>query len=455
MNGRYYGFNCMTYKFLEIPDALKNITQEYLLNNQLYSFDKDQVKNFLDFFQMHRCFFLGNIDITVNKPKMPIFSFCPVHNCNFTCRYCFAKESNYYDHQIISADTVSSVFYYMLSRFKEYDDFRLEFVSGGEPLLNFHAIKHACLLAEKLRAENKNIRVFLVTNGSLLTDDILSFLEKHNVYLGISFEGTEDYQNYLRQMKSGNKSYDCVAPIIKKIKHNHQLTNLNNNLWIISVITSYCSSLEEIIEAHLKLGIQSAELRIARGNEESKLFLNHDNVDYFKSLYQKLFHYLSINLLNNRFKPLFLILNNYDTFGKLVKRLICGDHVLYRCGAGATKLAFAANGDIYPCDSFAGHTNYRLGNAKDVYHAEYFSREDIRNREPCSHCEFRFLCGGDCYYNSFVNRKDPQNCNTAYCLLMKELCDLAVKLVILLKNDQYKFTQIQRHLIMRDYINNY
>lgn len=453
----YYIFNCITYKFLRVPHNLQLMMDFYINNSRINSKDKALIKEFLDFLYIHKDFFSLKIDVYEVPPKMPIFSFCPTHNCNFQCKYCFSKNAIKYDGVTITTDIIDAVFKYMRASYNNYNSFRLEFVSGGEPLLNFDAIKYACVLADELKIKGININIFLVTNASLLTSEILKFLEDHNVSLGITFEGTEKSQNFLRSMKNGEKSYPIVLKNIKYIKATESLFNIRKNLWIISIITSYCTSLVDIVESCLELEINSAELRVARGDQNDELFLNSTNLSHFVNLYLELNEYILKNIQNNNYRPLYLILNNYDTWGKLIKRIICQEMVIYRCNAGVNKFAFAANGDIYPCDSFVGDENYKLGNVYENVKLRYkiSIRKNVEQRSPCSECKYKYICGGDCYYNSIINNNDVQKSNTAYCSLMKELCSLAINMVLFLKKDEQKYNEIKRYLNMRDYFNRY
>jgi sulfatase maturation enzyme AslB (radical SAM superfamily) len=62
---------------------------------------------------------------------------------------------------------------------------------GGEPLFNFTLIKDAVSLADELsRKSGRRPRYSLSTNGSLITDEIVGFFQKHRFALEIGFDGT-------------------------------------------------------------------------------------------------------------------------------------------------------------------------------------------------------------------------------------------------------------------------
>jgi len=459
INQLNYCMNCMTYEVISIPTDISEMLKNYIETKRIQTYEKDKILEFIEFINNNSLFFKEDIVISEPKVKKQIFSLCPEHWCNFKCRYCFAKDRDGYKGQQISNIIIDKIFSFMIEQHKECKSFRLEFVSGGEPLLNFDAVKYACITAEKYtRKYNICFEIVLVTNGSLFTDEILKYLDEHNVYMGISFEGTEEYQNKLRIMKNNANSYHTVIKNIKRITNTSEFVNVKKNLWTISVITKECNSLIDIIESNMKLGISSMELRIARGDEQDEIYLNAKNVTHFKTLYNDLYMYLVNEIAHEKYEVLFVILNNYDTFGKLIKKIICKNYVPYRCSAGVSKHAFTANGDIYPCDSFVGCIDFFMGNVDTniINNSLILKKRNVSDRNPCHSCEFKYLCGGDCYYNSYINNGNYSICGEAYCMLMKHLCDLSIKIATLIKEEHFqKYKEIERYLRMRDIINQY
>ncbi|MFQ9150415.1 MAG: SPASM domain-containing protein [Blautia sp.] len=59
-----------------------------------------------------------------------------------------------------------------------------------------------------------------------------------------------------------------------------------------------------------------------------------------------------------------MIINENDQFGKILKRLILNQLHIRRCYAGCNKITICPDGSIYPCDSFVGKENYKIGDIK-------------------------------------------------------------------------------------------
>ena len=91
-------------------------------------------------------------------------------DCNYRCSYCYQNRSNLYLNANIAKNAVDYFYPYFT------DGCYLTFY-GGEPLLAFDTIRAVVAQIELLEKINKkNIRFSITTNGSLLTDDIIHFL---------------------------------------------------------------------------------------------------------------------------------------------------------------------------------------------------------------------------------------------------------------------------------------
>jgi uncharacterized protein len=138
--------------------------------------------------------------------------------CNSACVYCYQKFAGYYA-QIIDVKKIDIFFmwvdnYVRLNRIKE---FSLE-LFGGEPLL---AHQYFPYLFKKLSEfkSNNNIKtqVSIISNLSLLTDDLIQILVDNDVEFKISIDGNKQVHDSRRHLKNGESSYDKTVEAIKKI----------------------------------------------------------------------------------------------------------------------------------------------------------------------------------------------------------------------------------------------
>jgi sulfatase maturation enzyme AslB (radical SAM superfamily) len=114
---------------------------------------------------------------------------------------------------------------------------------GGEPLLCFDIVKHAVHCVEK-RNKNKEKRIIftLTTNGSLLTDNMLSFFNRNVFRLVLSFDGlTQD---------SGRKSGSLQATreLVPRIRSYPKINFIINCVCTPATVSRLTESVKYIIE---------------------------------------------------------------------------------------------------------------------------------------------------------------------------------------------------------------
>src|SRR3990170_2286015 len=103
--------------------------------------------------------------------------------CNFNCAYCYQKKGK---QRLDSAVLTRAVRFFQPFFAREcFIDFY-----GGEPLLAFEEIRRTVEQIERL-SKKRGIKAHysLTTNGSLLNDYILDFLEDHEFSVLLSFDG--------------------------------------------------------------------------------------------------------------------------------------------------------------------------------------------------------------------------------------------------------------------------
>lgn len=462
-----YLFDIYSYKTIRISRQEYDLFEEVLNNpEKLYSLytSSDFRKNILpeilngNFFRKVK---IGNIKYDELFKQTPILSFTPVHNCNLSCIYCYANSGlNYKDHiKITDKDIICKTLNFFDYMFKNTKKIKIEFVGGGEPLLHFKSLKNIISVLKEF-CDNKSYlyKIQLITNGTLLNNRIINWIDSNQINLGISLDGNSEIQNVQRPFRNGMQTYNIIYENIKTILNDKYVSNHTKSIWGVVVLTTKVDDIHKVIEHHHSIGIRSLEIRIARGKENSNdVLLNKSTLNHFKQLYYKLVNDFIDDINNGNYNLLLSIINNYDTFGKILKRLINSERVLYRCGAGKWKFACTASGEIYPCDSFVGNKKYLIANINDSYLnqklIDEFYNTNVQTIANCTTCGFRYLCGGDCYYNSLLNCNSINNTKTCFCELNKYLCSLAIHLVYEMKKNDEKYYKIKSIVHAREIIN--
>ncbi len=384
------------------------------------------------------------------------FSLAPITKCNLQCAYCFADAGQNFtsEQKEFTPERIQDVVNFLLTTFPECDQFRLDFVSGGEPLLNPDKLFTILnVTSERFAHHNKNITYWLCTNATLLTEDILKQLDTYNVQIGISIDGNQDVNDKCRMYKNGDGTYQDIVRAIHLVQNSEKISNYIKYIWGLSVITTHTNGLVSILKHHKKLGFKNIQMKFARLNKNNPLAITHDQLpmvfNWIDDLLQCFYECLNNNDLNT---PL-MFLNENDHLGKILQRLIIKKPFIFRCHAGRDKFSFAPNGDIYPCDSFVGVEKYRMG---DIYSGisedipDLFTSLSVIQRQVCKDCWARFVCGGDCFHNSYCVNSNIEIPDDTFCRIMKYMIKKSlVTLNLLYKNNKNVLGRIKHILEIR------
>ena len=431
----------------------------YLLdcwNYEIKIIDDKQYVKYVELEQLAAINDERNIDEFVNRKfEQGNFSFAPYHGCNLRCKYCFAASGDNFTgsrkdmSESMLKEIMDFVYFDILKNCKSY---RLDFVSGGEPLLNFDIIKHAIKYGEELfQRTGKKLTIFLVTNGTINIQKYWDFLNESNVYLGVSIDGTQKNHDEFRKDMNQNGTYHTVLNTIDSVIHSSKYSSKFRAIWGLCVITGKTQSLIDMLLSVKETGIKQMQMKFARLPKDHDLALNADALDQIKTVYSEFTEFLAHNIENHDLSNLNMILNETDYFGKYIFRLLIKSINPYRCGAGKNKFSFDVQGNIYPCDSFVGNNDYLIGNVKigvqrDVI--ERFKAATIDNRPLCKSCWAKYLCGGDCYHNSYLSNQNIEHPDEIFCELTKYFIEMAAYLINKLKETN-QLTSLQKVLSVK------
>lgn len=385
-------------------------------------------------------------------------SFPTIHKCNLKCKYCFAdageKFAKSHKEVIISEKIICKALEYMVYTLAPYANYyRIDFVSGGEPLLQYKTIqfvqRQAVQLSNKI---GKPILIWACTNGTCFNDATIKMLNDTHLSIGISLDGPQKKHDSARIFKDGTGTYDTVLNTIDYLSKNMNTTRKIKDAWVLSVLHKENLNPLEILEHHISCGFNTIQMTPARLPNNHPLAIGNKEMDELISNYHKMKRKIIYEIFNNNISSLKIILNDRDCLGRIILLLIQKQKLIYRCGAGKYKIAVAANGDIYPCDSFVGDEQFIIGNlfsSEKKLNNKDFIQSHIFNRKPCSTCWNRYLCGGDCYYNSYVLTTKIMGVDEKRCTLKKELSVCAIEIVYALSKNTPIFRSIVKFINKR------
>ena len=172
--------------------------------------------------------------------------------CNMSCVYCQANNGRTKPHLFMDPNTAEKAVDIALQSPEEYLSFEFQ---GGEPFLNFEIIKHIVNYAEENKGNHK-INYNVVTNLTLVSDEILDFLIEYSFSISTSTDGPQTVHDRNRYFTSGTGTYSKVIESVNKIR--------NAGLRVGAIETTTRMSLDypkEIVRSYVNMGFDSIFLR--------------------------------------------------------------------------------------------------------------------------------------------------------------------------------------------------
>ena len=318
-DSEYYVYDYINHVTLQVSKNFLGVLNDFesgKIKNTTYENEKNTLLILIDNGLLYSNSIEKDNYLVENDPEIAYLSLAPVYDCNFRCRYCFGKSGTYYidSPRIFTSELVAKTLdFFFYEAFPHAKKYRIDFVSGGEPLLNFEAIKHIIQYSESFqKSSQKHVSIWLCTNGSLLTDTICQYLDEHNVSLGISIDGDEYHHDYNRLDNNGEGTYSKVVNNYCALKESKHLSSRFKDVWALSVITPINCDLVSILNHHYQLGFSSIQMKIMRDKHSS-----NGDIEFYNRLnteIKKLAKYLLKRFKDGDESELWLILNHNDMF---------------------------------------------------------------------------------------------------------------------------------------------
>ena len=148
------------------------------------------------------------------KPIVKALCLNIAHDCNLACKYCFASQGDYggVKRELMSFDVAKRAVDFLIKMSGPRQHCEIDFF-GGEPLLNWDVVKQTVEYIESIQEQhNKIFKLTLTTNGMLLTQDKIDYVNEHKLSLVLSLDGRESVHNAMRPVAgSGAESYKYIA----------------------------------------------------------------------------------------------------------------------------------------------------------------------------------------------------------------------------------------------------
>lgn len=363
MDAREFYDDLVEYGFL-----VKGYSEEEILNNNIGFKYKNLHENEISFYTEKSS--QDYLDLSFLNNKF-LFSFQIelTSTCNERCVHC------YIPHELKISNITDDLFYRTIDQLVEMNALSVT-LSGGEPMLHPHFKDYLQY------AKNKGLFVHILSNLTLLDDDIIRLLRDEN---------TATVQVSLYSMiPEHHDSITCFAGSFKKTKE----------------------SILKLIENDIPLQISCIVMKENRDDVYDVIKWGHDhnvrvNIDY--SIMAEYNH--DTNNLVHRLTPedCRMVIKNIIEIDEDYKNLLDGEKIEefqnYKiesdkpfCGVGFNTCCMVANGNVYPCPGWQGMVlgNLNEQSLKDIWeNSEKLNKlRQLRRKDmpKCMNCEERAFC---------------------------------------------------------------
>lgn len=360
----------------------------------------------------------------------PIKAMCLhiAHDCNLRCKYCFASTGDFGEgRKLMTFETGKAAIDFLLNNSGDRVNLELDFF-GGEPLMNFDVVKQIVAYARSKEKEyNKNFRFTITTNGMLLTDDKIDFINKEMSNVVLSIDGRKEVNDRLRVRVDGSGCYDKILEGYKNLVSKRG----DKDYYVRGTYTKYNLDFSNDVMHLYDLGFDQVSVEPVMADENMPYAITDDDVDAISKEYEVLAEKLEEIREDGGFCNFFHFMLDLDQGPCAIKRL-------RGCGSGNEYVAITPDGDIYPCHQFVGIPEFKMGNLEegtfDNSIKERFAKTHVYAKEDCKKCWAKFYCSGGCNANNFLYEGDILKAHKLSCKLQKKRLECAIML------------QIKRHL---------
>lgn len=388
------------------------------------------------------------LDFAESDADMPMptsYGIGITHKCNMRCRYCFAAGARKCDEpEDISLDTARAAINFLFDTLQP-PWVRIELGITGEPLLRWNALQDVIGYArKKSAATGTGVGFSITTNGLELNREMLDYLRAHgDTKITLSWDGPREVHNRQRLSPDGIDTYERVSSAFENLRDCIESRSsvpatlgCQPGPTVVATVSALNPDVAAVFTHLFDKGVRDLVIKPARVAADPAIAITEENLLAFKAGYTNLAKLL-LKHDDAQAERLFTLLTVGDFLGRRILSISNNARMACRCNAARTHFEVDTNGDIYPCPSLVGMTDFRMGNVHtglEDNKAKSF-REDTfcSNLQACSNCWAKYLCGGPCAYVSAVTSGRPDIPYGPECELTKHLIELAGYIVARLR----------------------
>lgn len=342
------------------------------------------------------------------------------HDCNLACKYCFAEEGEYHGRRaLMSYEVGKKALDFLIANSGTRKNLEVDFF-GGEPLMNWQVVKDLVAYGRSKEKEyNKNFRFTLTTNGVLLNDEIIDFLNKEMDNVVLSLDGRKEINDAMRPFRNQKGSYDLIVPKFQKLADSRN----QEKYYIRGTFTKNNLDFSKDLLHFADLGFKQMSIEPVVGEPEDPYAIQEEDLPVIMEEYDKL---AKIMIEREREGNGF----NFFHFMIDLEGGPCISKRLSGCGSGTEYLAVTPWGDFYPCHQFVGMEEFLMGNVEEgIIRPEIkedFKTCNVYTKDACKKCFAKFYCSGGCMANGYNCHGDIHSTYEIGCEMQRKRVECAI-----------------------------
>lgn len=342
------------------------------------------------------------------------------HDCNLKCKYCFAEEGEYHGkRELMSLEVGKKAIDFLIKASGKRKNLEVDFF-GGEPLMNFDVVKGIVEYARSIEKDNgKNFRFTITTNGILLNDEIMEYINEnmHNVVLSI--DGRKEVHDRMRPRAGGQGSYDNIVPKFQKLAESRNQTDY----YVRGTFTRHNLDFGKDVLHLADLGFKQISVEPVVADPSEDYAIREEDLPVIFEEYERLAKDIIKRRKEGKWFNFFHFMIDLTGGPCVTKRLV-------GCGSGTEYLAVTPTGDLYPCHQFVGQEQFKMGTVDTgVVNTDIrkdFEQCNVYNKPVCQDCWAKFYCSGGCVANSYNSHGDLITPYEIGCEMQKKRIECAI-----------------------------
>ena len=342
------------------------------------------------------------------------------HDCNLRCKYCFASTGDFgAGRSLMSPEVGKKAIDFLIKESVGRRNLEIDFF-GGEPMMNFGAVKEILEYAKsKEKEHHKKFKFTLTTNALLLNEQTKKYINENIQNIVLSIDGREQTNDRMRCRVDGSGSYKDILPKIKDVAESRN----QDNYYVRGTFTRENLDFSQDVLHLADLGFKQISVEPVVAAKDSGYDIREEDLPVLFNEYEKLaWEYHEREESGEGF--------NFFHFMIDLSQGPCVAKRLGGCGSGHEYVAVTPEGDIYPCHQFVGMNEFKMGNVTldgvtDDLQGR-FKNSNVYTKQKCAECWAKFYCSGGCAANAFQFNNDINIPYNIGCELEKKRVECAL-----------------------------